>query len=259
MGCVIYNRDKNKNYGLININQESYNNFINDQINNNNNMHNNIIRIYNNRNNNINNNNNNRNDNRNINRNSNRNSNRYDNRNDNRNSNRNSNRNNNRSSRQNIRNNNYYNNLLNNILNNSYVNNIHYHNSNRNIFENGSYFFIPHSNLISNRRSLSRRRNIHHTSISPQKRKINSQKKHFIKDFPEIEIKDISKLEEGKKQCTICLEDFIPFIKVVALPCCLHFFHPSCIEKWIKKKKFCPICKFELTKENIEKKFLLTN
>ena len=210
MGCVIFTRDKNKNYGLININLESYNNFINGQINNNNNLYNNNIRIYNDRNKSrydI------ENDDRNNNRNNNRNSNRNNNRNINRNNN---NRNYTMSSRKNTRNNN----LLNNILNNSYENNIPNNYSNRNIVENGNYFFI-HTNIISNRRNLSRRRNIHHTFISPHKRKI---KKHLLNDFPEIEIKDISKLEEGKKKCTICLEDFIPLIKVVAVPLLFTFF-----------------------------------
>ena len=31
-------------------------------------------------------------------------------------------------------------------------------------------------------------------------------------------------------------------------------FHTSCINDWMEKQKNCPICKFELTKENIEQK-----
>ena len=71
--------------------------------------------------------------------------------------------------------------------------------------------------------------------------------------FPEIVIEDINKLEEANKSCMICLEEFKSKEKVTALPC-LHYFHTNCIKKWMKRKNECPICKFKLTKENIDKK-----
>ena len=71
--------------------------------------------------------------------------------------------------------------------------------------------------------------------------------------FPEIVIEDINKLDEANRSCTICLEDFVVNEKVVALPC-LHYFHKKCIKKWMERKKECPICKFELTQENINRK-----
>jgi hypothetical protein len=72
-------------------------------------------------------------------------------------------------------------------------------------------------------------------------------------NFPEIVIKDLNKLDEANKSCTICLDDFVNNEKVVALPC-LHYFHKKCINKWMERKKECPICKFVLTQENINKK-----
>ena len=48
----------------------------------------------------------------------------------------------------------------------------------------------------------------------------------------------------------ICLEDFKSKEKVTALPC-IHFFHTPCIKEWIKEKNECPVCKFELTQQNI--------
>ena len=77
--------------------------------------------------------------------------------------------------------------------------------------------------------------------------------KHTINNFPEIVIEDINKLEEGNKKCVICLEDFVSKEKVTALPC-IHFFHTPCIKKWVLKENTCPICKFELTQENLNKK-----
>ena len=76
---------------------------------------------------------------------------------------------------------------------------------------------------------------------------------HSIKDFNEIEIEDVSKLEEGNKSCVICLEEFVSKEKVVALPC-IHFFHSGCINNWLKESNLCPVCKFKLTTENLEKK-----
>ena len=71
--------------------------------------------------------------------------------------------------------------------------------------------------------------------------------------FPEIVIEDINKLEEANKSCVICLEEFKSKEKVTALPC-LHYFHTNCIKKWMERKNDCPICKFKLTKENIDRK-----
>ena len=56
---------------------------------------------------------------------------------------------------------------------------------------------------------------------------LNNNNFHGIPmDFPEIVIEDVSKLEEGNKRCTICLEDFQSKEKVTALPC-IHLFHTS--------------------------------
>ena len=71
--------------------------------------------------------------------------------------------------------------------------------------------------------------------------------------FPEIVIDDVNKLDEANKSCTICLDEFKSNEKVIALPC-LHYFHKKCIKKWMERKKECPVCKFELTQENIDKK-----
>ena len=69
----------------------------------------------------------------------------------------------------------------------------------------------------------------------------------FPLSFPEIVIEDINKLEE-----VVCLEEFKSKEKVTALPC-FHYFHTNCIKKWLERKNECPICKFELTKKNIDK------
>ena len=49
-------------------------------------------------------------------------------------------------------------------------------------------------------------------------------------------IDNISSLDPEKKNCTICLCDYINGDKVVNLPC-IHMFHAICINEWFKKKK----------------------
>ena len=104
-------------------------------------------------------------------------------------------------------------------------------------------YFITNINVAPNvRRNLE----VNNTIIS-------QKGKNAVNTFSEIVINDISKLEEGNGKCVICLEDFHNKEKVTALPC-IHLFHQKCIRKWIEKRKTCPICKFELTEENVNKK-----
>ena len=47
------------------------------------------------------------------------------------------------------------------------------------------------------------------------------------------------------------MEEFKNKEKVIMLPC-IHNYHPDCIKDWLKNKNTCPICKFELTEENLK-------
>ena len=76
--------------------------------------------------------------------------------------------------------------------------------------------------------------------------------KQLLNEFPETKIDDINKLDPEKRNCVICLEDFKSGEKATLLPC-VHLFHKNCIKNWLKSKNSCPICKFELTRENINK------
>ena len=55
-------------------------------------------------------------------------------------------------------------------------------------------------------------------------------------------LENIDDLCPEKKRCTISLENFIKFDKIINLSC-LHIFHDSCIKTWLKKNDYCPICK----------------
>jgi predicted RNA-binding Zn-ribbon protein involved in translation (DUF1610 family) len=129
-----------------------------------------------------------------------------------------------------------------NIDNNTMNTNTSIPNMNRNIINNNA--MNRHNNNHNNL-------NNHLPLFIIIRSKSNINHEHL--NFPEIVIQDINKLEEANRKCMICLEDFKVKEKVTALPC-IHFFHPNCIKEWIERKNECPVCKFELTTQNINKK-----
>ena len=72
----------------------------------------------------------------------------------------------------------------------------------------------------------------------------------IINDLPENVIDDVTKLDNEKKNCLICLEDFKNGDKTTILPC-IHFFHTNCILHWLKSQNSCPICKYKLIRNNV--------
>ena len=71
----------------------------------------------------------------------------------------------------------------------------------------------------------------------------------IIQSYPISKIKDIDKLDEEKKKCLICIENFKNNDDSIILPC-IHIFHSECIKKWMKKKNLCPICKSKIDNNN---------
>ncbi|KAJ3683674.1 hypothetical protein LUZ60_013901 [Juncus effusus] len=49
--------------------------------------------------------------------------------------------------------------------------------------------------------------------------------------------------EAGKKECAVCLADFLTGGTGRVLPVCGHAFHKECIEKWFKNHSTCPVCR----------------
>jgi hypothetical protein len=49
-------------------------------------------------------------------------------------------------------------------------------------------------------------------------------------------------------ECTICLQRFSKD-DIVKVLFCLHFFHAKCIMNWIKENTLCPLCKYQLDKQ----------
>ena len=53
----------------------------------------------------------------------------------------------------------------------------------------------------------------------------------IVSELPETKIDDINKLDNDKKNCVICMEDFKNGDVSTNLPC-LHMFHTNCIQSW---------------------------
>ena len=79
--------------------------------------------------------------------------------------------------------------------------------------------------------------------------KLNDDYKEILRYIPTSTVKEIKKNSENNK-CVICLSDFQIGEQESTLPC-LHFFHSNCIEKWISEKKWCPICKYDISLKSL--------
>jgi hypothetical protein len=63
-----------------------------------------------------------------------------------------------------------------------------------------------------------------------------------------VRIKENDNLIINKECCNICCEDYITGQYKRILPSCNHIFHKKCVDKWLKTKSNCPICRSELKK-----------
>ena len=73
--------------------------------------------------------------------------------------------------------------------------------------------------------------------------------KEILRYIPTSTVKEVKKNSENNK-CIICLSEFQVGEKESTLPC-LHIFHSNCIEKWITEKRWCPICKYDISLKSL--------
>ena len=77
----------------------------------------------------------------------------------------------------------------------------------------------------------------------------------LVSAIPAFIVKEQNKNKDSNnKYCPICLGEFMIGEKESSLPC-LHCFHSNCIEKWLKRSKFCPVCKLTISWESLNPKF----
>ena len=126
------------------------------------------------------------------------------------------------------------------------------HNNPNNMNNNVHIRHLP-QNLNNNHRFLvfiGNNSNHNHRNHIPESRHEHPTDKQIVNQLPETYIEDVNKLDNEKKNCVICLEDFKTGDKAVILPC-IHMFHNKCIKNWLKTQNSCPICKFKLTAQNM--------
>ncbi|KAF2909457.1 hypothetical protein DAI22_11g027100 [Oryza sativa Japonica Group] len=51
--------------------------------------------------------------------------------------------------------------------------------------------------------------------------------------------------EAREKECGVCLEGFEEGEKLRKMPC-EHYFHESCVFKWLQVSRLCPYCRFAM-------------
>ncbi|KAG9141853.1 hypothetical protein Leryth_013977 [Lithospermum erythrorhizon] len=74
--------------------------------------------------------------------------------------------------------------------------------------------------------------------------KCKALKRDDLNKLPCIEYKGgDEEEEEGPMDCAICLEVFVKDDQCRLLPSCNHKFHVNCIDSWLLKQPFCPICR----------------
>lgn len=78
---------------------------------------------------------------------------------------------------------------------------------------------------------------------------------NYFTSCKEIDQK-VSKPEKIKKEdnllnetCFICMDNYKVHELKRILPNCAHYFHKKCVDKWLKKRSSCPVCRDELIKE----------
>ena len=160
--------------------------------------------------------------------------------------------NNNRSNERNINNNN--------LANNSDI-------SNRNVNENNIINYSDINNGNSNNLGNNNNNNTHNINnnlnqnnsrnssfidlLDMRRRRTRTRIRNYVKEIKnklltkKIIVKDISKLDDNKNSCVICLEKFKNRQKVYKLDC-THIFHIKCLNKEIKFRQKCPSCRKHL-------------
>lgn len=54
-----------------------------------------------------------------------------------------------------------------------------------------------------------------------------------------------------EKECSICFVNYEEKELIRELPDCKHHFHKRCLDKWLKKKAQCPMCRKNLFEEKV--------
>ena len=56
---------------------------------------------------------------------------------------------------------------------------------------------------------------------------------------------EVGRLSDSSQRCSVCLGDMEVGNVVKTLPC-LHIYHDACIDRWLQRNPFCPVCLTDL-------------
>jgi hypothetical protein len=56
---------------------------------------------------------------------------------------------------------------------------------------------------------------------------------------------DMQDAEGDRTTCVVCMQDFEQNDELRVLPCS-HEFHTQCVDRWLKVKKDCPLCRRDI-------------
>lgn len=87
--------------------------------------------------------------------------------------------------------------------------------------------------------------NVYTVKKTPIKPSFMSKSLSSKKGTKESVKKEESDAPSSNESCAICIGDYKHGEKLRTLPC-MHKFHVECVDKWLKQKSDCPICKFDL-------------
>lgn len=65
-----------------------------------------------------------------------------------------------------------------------------------------------------------------------------------IESYPKTQLGDSRELPNSSDHtCSICLGEYQPKETIRTIPECNHYFHASCVDKWLRKNPTCPLCR----------------
>lgn len=103
-----------------------------------------------------------------------------------------------------------------------------------NIFQPGPMF----PNRMNVPRSINLEDLLNFLNQSPD----NPVNEEILRELPEFKIEDPTKIPQEKRDCVICMNQYVAGDNVTIIPC-THIFHKDCITTWFKSNNTCPICK----------------
>ncbi|XP_071729477.1 E3 ubiquitin-protein ligase ATL42-like [Rutidosis leptorrhynchoides] len=87
-------------------------------------------------------------------------------------------------------------------------------------------------------------------NLSRTRSRLSGIDKAIIESLPFFKFSTLKGWKQGL-ECSVCLSTFEDVEVLRLLPKCKHVFHIDCIDQWLEKHTSCPLCRFEVVKEDI--------